>query len=196
MKKLLIPLLLIILWAANVYALGPALQACAGAGGSAACTDTIKDSNTTDNATRNVDSAAYIYISSDWVAKSNYDLSKVVLKLSKYGSPTANATVRIYGESSSAPNALLGESAAIASSTFTTDGAEYIFSFASAIGIIEGDHYWIIVWVNGAFDATNYIKIHYDNSTANGGHGIGRYTTSYAGLDSSAQFYFKTVACE
>jgi hypothetical protein len=192
MRKLLIILFLLILALPVQSATMVSGRPCPG--GVAGCTSA--DKQETDNVTYKSDNTGYVYFASDFVAGSSYSLDKISLKLSKSGSPTANLTVHIYSESSSKPNASLGESGAIASSTLTTSAADYEFTFASAISITSGTHYWVVLMLNGNAHGTNYVKWHGDSSTANGGHGYGRYTTSWSGLDSSGQLCFINYACE
>ncbi len=103
-----------------------------------------------------------------FTATSSYSLSSISLYLSKYGSPTDNITVAIYGATGSSgskkPDTTLhGTSNAVDGSTLKTissagafEGEWVNFTFSSPISISSGTSYCIVPDRSGSGDNANY----------------------------------------
>lgn len=87
-----------------------------------------------------------------------YTITKVVLPLSKTGTPTQTYTVEIFSTTGTLPSAIVGTaSAAVAASTFAASETEVDF-FPSAT-VTAGTTYYIVLRAS-ALDATNYANWH------------------------------------
>ena len=158
------------------------------------CSDTEKHSQTSNNAQYNSNNSEVNWAASDFIPSSSYCISKVQLKLTKVGSPSYNTSVAIMSESSYKPNAVIGTSSDVATSSIGTESTVN-FTFAECVSVNSGTHYWVRLNFNGNHSTANYVRIHYQNDVT-GTHGIGRYTTSWAGVDSTAGYYLVVYACE
>ncbi len=111
-----------------------------------------------------------------------YDLSKVVLKVRKVGSPTGNMWVEIHSSTvgtsaskNSSTNIVTASSASanVDISAYTTSFASQNFTFATAPVVSADTTYYIVIYSSHTVSTTNFVEVGFDN--ANPSYTDGKY---------------------
>lgn len=138
------------------------------AGATLSCTGaTAQFSQTTDDAQREVgewsttDYWAYRFA----YAGTTGTLCRVIVKLSKTGSPAGNAYISVLNDNSAAPGSSLTTCGSMVATGIDAGGAEYTFNCGDA-AVTNGNYYWVQVYYDSA-NSSNYIKF-------SRGYGLGK----------------------
>ena len=165
MIRLLIGLLL--LFSTNASALSPAILGGV-SGGVSACT--VKESmETTDTYIAIFGTAAKTYGAAVWTTGgAGYDLCRIDVNFTKFGSPTGNINAYVYGNTGTEPD----EGNIIATSTTTlsmgsmTNGWQR-FDFNDT-ALSAATNYWIVLKTDTVGDGSNYIRWLADSTSTPG----------------------------
>ncbi len=135
--------------------------------------DIAQDTNNgTTTGSQNVgDTSGDKWMATSFTASFTYTAHKIVLRLSKTGSPTGTITAYIYSDSANVPGSVLtgGTSGTINASSLGASEADADLTGLTS-SITSGTKYWIVMQASQTADAVNYINWHYDtlSSDSNG----------------------------
>lgn len=108
------------------------------------------------------------YVGVHFTTTAAYTVCKVTVPIKKVGSPTFNIRARIFsdaGGSPNYPNAGMGTASdPIAASSLSTTTADVAFTGMSAI-LSDATVYWVVLYVDAAGDASNYVAWDYEADT-------------------------------
>lgn len=99
------------------------------------------------------------------------DLTSVVFKLDKVGSPTGTATFRLwthtgtYGTSSLGSGSALATSATLDVSTLTTSMTDKTLTFSAPYYTLANGTYYVVTCVYQGGSSSNYVRVRYDDTS-------------------------------
>ncbi len=82
-------------------------------------------------------------------------VAQVAVKAGKVGSPVDNLTVKICSNSSGSPGTVIA-TGTLAATTLTTD-VEWVWVTMSAVALVAGTTYWVVVERSGSVDPSTYL---------------------------------------
>jgi len=92
----------------------------------------------------------------------NPRLGRVVVKLSKTGSPTGTLYIRLYSDNNDVPGSALTTIASVDVSTLSTSSTTYTYDYTYQL--TAGAKYWIVLEYTGG-SSSNYVNAYVDNTT-------------------------------
>lgn len=118
------------------------------------------------------------------------ELNTAQFYLDKVGSPTGNMVAKLYADGSLPGGTLHATSDNVAASSVSAAGL-ITFTFSTPYTPSAATQYWLTVEY-GSGDASNYIKVGYDNSTSTHAGEGAVFFGSWSALNADVSFYAKT----
>jgi hypothetical protein len=126
---------------------------------------TKKDSNeaATTGGSEIAKSSTLRWLAQRFTASASYDACKIILPLSKTGSPTFTFNVSIYTDSPGNPGTMIGSSDSMSAADLTETETDYSFDISAPV-IASGSTNWIVIQSVTTQDPLNYIWWHRSTS--------------------------------
>ena len=123
----------------------------------------------------------------------NCSISRIVIPLKKYGSPTDNFRVSIQANNAGAPSGTPLGSATVAGTALSTDFANKNFDF-TAVDLTAGTQYWVVLERDGSADSENcYIASFNTSATLSLGGLSGKLHLKYGGSWEAGVYYHEIL---